>query len=43
MTWISDPPGNDVLTIVPSIYGREIGGPSGDLFNIFPGGKVTLA
>lgn len=29
--------------MLPIIYGREVGGASGDLFNVFPDGKVTLA
>ena len=43
MTWVSDPPGNDVSAIVRSLYGREVEGTSADLFNVFPGGNVTLS
>jgi hypothetical protein len=43
MTWVSDPPGKDVFAIVRSLYGREVEGTSGGLFNVFPGGKVTLS
>jgi hypothetical protein len=45
LTWVSDPPGNDIAEPFTSYFTREGGGPigSGRQFKVLPGGQARLA
>jgi hypothetical protein len=43
LTWVSDPPGKDIREPLLGLYFPKLSSHSGKFFDIFPGGRASIA